>query len=66
MHMGSQVMDSDSVSPPRVVVRRDAAPLWLRDMPDMQDVMGTSPAPVAASQMSTTPGHGKDGPWQRL
>ena len=52
VHMGSQVMDSDSVSPPRVVVRREAAPLWLRDMPDMQDVMGTSPAPVAASQMN--------------
>lgn len=51
MHMGSQVMDS--VSPPRVVVRREAVPLWLRDM---QDTMGTSPAPVAASQMSTIPG----------
>ena len=51
MHMGSQV--KDSVSPPRVVVRREAVPLWLRDM---QDTMGTSPAPVAASQMSTIPG----------
>ena len=51
VHMGSQIMDS--VSPPRVVVRRQAVPLWLRNM---QDVMGTQPAPVAASQMSTIPG----------
>ena len=51
VHMGSQIMDS--VSPPRVVVRRQAVPLWLRNMPD---VMGTQPAPVAASQMSTIPG----------